>query len=204
MAEAKPSIICPRCGNIAKLIPNSEQTRAIYLCESCKLSSNSELCVDIKYNNGISSPLSNLFPHKFSLRNVHIESHISTPVSICLSMESFLQGLKIKNKEHQMWFMSNYTSMDACRMSETLSDWKKDQILYFNGVPYHRESDAYISLITRAYDALFETNAIYRELVLPHFKGKYLIHSIGKDDKTDTVLTETEFRFQLNRLMKKL
>ncbi|MBR6689206.1 MAG: hypothetical protein IKL68_04245 [Clostridia bacterium] len=152
----------------------------------------------------MSAPLSNLYPHKFVLYGFYPTSNISEEQITIPSMESFLQGLKIKDATLQNIFMTRYSAMDACKMSATLNDWKETQTLWFNGEPYNRYSDEYTDLITKAYDALFETNVIFREIVLPKFKGKILIHTIGKDSESDTVLTEAEFRHQLNRLMKRL
>ena len=94
--------------------------------------------------------------------------------------------------------------MDAKKMSGVLDDWKKDQLLYFDGRAYQRYSEEYTDLISRAYDSLFNTNQMFREIILPRFKGCYILHSIGADDESKTVLTEAEFRYQINRLIARL
>jgi len=119
-------------------------------------------------------------------------------------METFLQSLKIKDPTLQYEFVKNYSGMAAKKMSAVLDGWKEDQLLYFDTKVYKRESDEYTELITRAYDALYDTNRIFREAILPRFKGYHIIHSIGSDSKSETVLTEAEFRFQINRLISRL
>lgn len=68
---------------------------------------------------------------------------------------------------------------------------------------YERESDEYTNLLTRLYDAVFEHSESYRNALLAT-KGMTLYHSIGKNKKSETVLTKTEFIYQLNRLRNKL
>lgn len=197
----KASIICPVCGKVAKKAPLPE---LIYRCDVCGFLSTDESCVDISYKDNFSSPLSNLYPHRFFLVGFYTNPNIPERDISCPSMESFLQGLKIKDPYLQHLFMRKYSGMDAKRMGMVLDGWKQEQLLYFNGKAYHRESPEYTSLITSAYDALYETNPVFRELVLPRFKGCRIIHSIGSDSKSETVLTEAEFRFQINRLISKL
>ena len=202
MTEPKNTIICPICGKQAKRLPI--HVNPLYRCDECGFLSNNANVVNISYKDNVSAPLSNLYPHEFKLYGFYDTSELSEKAITCPSMESFLQCLKIQDRDLQNIFMRNYSGMEACKMSATLDGWKKNQTLWFNGKPYRRYSEEYTDLITRAYDALFETNDIFREIVLPKFKSKILIHTIGKDDRSDTVLTEAEFRYQLNRLMKRL
>lgn len=202
MNEPKNSIICPVCGKTARRL--HVHVNPLYRCSDCDFLSNDENVVNISSKDPVSAPLSNLFPHKFILYGFYPSSNISEEQITIPSMESFLQGLKIKDADLQNIFMTSYSGMNACRMSATLDGWKETGTLWFNGVPYDRYSDEYTDLITRAYDALFETNRVFREIVLPKFKDKILIHTIGKDNRSDTVLTEEEFRYQLNRLIKRL
>ena len=202
MTEPKNSIICPICGKSARRLPI--HVNPLYRCDECGFISNAENCVDISYKDHVSAPLSNLYPHKFIIYGFYPSSNISEEQITIPSMESFLQGLKIQDKNLQNIFMTSYSGMDACKMSATLNSWKETGTLWFNGVAFNRYSDEYTDLITRAYDALFETNHIFREIVLPKYKDKILIHTIGKDDRSDTVLTEAEFRYQLNRLIGRL
>ncbi len=202
MTEPKNSIICPVCGKTAKRLPI--YVNPLYRCDECGFLSSDENVVNISYGDPRSASLSNLYPHEFILYGLYPTTNLSEKQITCPSMESFLQGLKIQDKDLQNIFMRNYSGMAAYKMSAILNDWKDSQTLWFNGIPYNRYSDEYTELITKAYDALFETNVIFREIVLPKFKDKILIHTTGKDSESDTILTEAEFRYQLNRLMKRL
>ena len=195
----KTSIICPVCGKKAQKI--SPLPDIIYRCDDCGFISTQENCVDVSYKDNFSSPLSNLYPHSFTLCYNH---PCYRDVITCPSMESFLQGLKIKDPYLQYVFMTKYSGMMAKKMGMVLDSWKKEQLLYFEGKAYERESAEYIELITYAYDSLYKSNPIFREVVLPRFKDYHIIHSIGCDNKSETVLTEMEFRYQLNRLISKL
>ena len=196
----KFTITCPQCNN---LIHSRDTLSPLsFKCDNCHFdSTDRSCCVDVSYKDELSSALSNLYPHSFKLMYTH--PNFTSAIKIC-SMESFLQGLKIKDPHIQYIFMTTYSGMDAKRMSDVLDGWKKDQLLYFSGKEYKRNSADYDELITKAYDALFETNVVFREVVLPRFKDYYIIHSIGSNDKSETVLTEAEFRYQITRLLKRL
>lgn len=194
----KKTIVCPICGKTAREIPIFNGF--IFSCDSCDFRSIDPKCVDISYKDDLSAPLSNLYPNAFMMPYTHrLKGIITIP-----SMESFLQGLKIKDPQLQYLFMSTYSGMDAKKMSGVLDDWKKDQLLYFDGRAYQRYSEEYTDLISRAYDSLFNTNQMFREIILPRFKECYIIHSIGSDNEAETVLTESEFRYQINRLLARL
>lgn len=189
---SKAIIPCPICGKMAEKVG-----RTHYACNSCKWDS-SYNTVDISYEDGLSSPLSNLFPHKFCF------STCDTDATNCLSMESFIQSLKVKDANLQKHICEDYSGYMAWKLKLSLPNWQKDGLVYWNGKPIERDSDEYIALITTAYDCLFEGNAVFRELVLPNFKGKILIHSIGCNYKSETLLTSEELLYQLNRLIARL
>ena len=50
----------------------------------CPICGKDNKILDVSYKDEVSSPLSNLFPHKFIIDNVE-----------CLSMESFIQSLRV-------------------------------------------------------------------------------------------------------------
>lgn len=75
--------------------------------------------------------------------------------------------------------------------------------MYWRGQIYLRDSKEYQDLLTRLYDAVFEQCESYRR-ALKATGSATLTHSIGKNKITETVLTETEFIRQLNRLRDKL
>lgn len=107
----------------------------------------------------------------------------------CHSMEGFLQSLKYQDEGKQRQ-ICKLKGMDAKRMS--LSNWQRDQIVWWKGKPINRQSDVFMKLITEAYTALFQQNQYFRDALLST-KGKRLLHSRGKKDPHETILTEQEF-----------
>lgn len=194
--NTKTTIKCPCCGNSAQLFHHTH-----YICPKCKWDS-LENTVDIAYGDPTSSVLSNLFPHKFLFYTKTRPGIFDD--TLCLSMESFLQSLRIKEPNFQKYVCQHYSGPMVQKLKVCLRDWREDGYLYWDGIAIKRDSATYKELITTAYDCLFEGNPIFRECVLPRFKGMHLIHSIGKDYESETLLTESEFRYQLNRLMQRL
>lgn len=192
--NSRRSINCPKCGS-----PFTEKGVLYYHCKDCGWDSGKDNCVDICYSDSLTAPLSNLFPHCFAF-----STDESQKIVYCASMESFLQSLKIENPELQIQFAEEYTGYMAYKARLALPDWRIKQELYFNGKSYDRHSQEYQDLITRAYDCLFESNDIFREIVLPRFKDYTLIHSIGETNSNETILTASEYLYQLRRLMDKL
>lgn len=190
--NSKKVIKCPVCGADAKMYNHTH-----YGCKNCKWNSLTNT-VDILYKDQSSGVLSNFFPHKFLFYTSEQDK------TNCLSMESFIQSLRVKDATLQKYICENYSGDIASRLKASLPDWRKDGLVYWNGKAIVRESDEYTALITTAYDSLFEGNPVFRELVLPSFKGKILIHSIGGTSKAETLLTEQEFLYQLNRLIAKV
>ena len=77
-------------------------------------------------------------------------------------------------------------------------NWQIKQTLYWKGVPIKRDSDKYQTLLNKAYNALYE-NKKFRA-ALEATKGATLTHSIGKNKKSETVLTTQEFCSRLTYL----
>lgn len=190
---------CPKCGNLAVY----ETMR--YYCNTCGWTNLDDDTIDIAYKDDKSSTLSNLYPHKFTMPiDIHNPNPIDPELVNCLSMESFLQSLKIPDVFTQKYFCENYMGYVACKAKLTMPDWRKGQTLYWMGRAIDRHSEEYQELLTTAYNRLFDTNRYFRNIVLPHFKGYYLVHTMGCDDPHETVLTEKEYILQLNRLMEKV
>ena len=190
--NSKRQITCPVCGSPAPMIG-----RIHYTCNKCTWDSLYDT-IDISYKDELTSPLSNLFPHKFVFYTCDEDK------TTCLSMESFIQSLRVKDPLLQKYVCENYTGLAAYKLRRTLGDWRDDGIVYWQGKPIIREFEEYDKLITTAYDRLFESNPIFREVVLKKFKNFHIIHSIGDDSRSQSLLTEDEYRYQLNRLMKKV
>lgn len=71
-------------------------------------------------------------------------------------------------------------------------NWQENQILYFQGKEYQRESQEYIHLLYDAYQTMFEHNPIAKQALLATGDEK-LTHSIGWHNAKETILTEKEF-----------
>ncbi|MBF84535.1 MAG: hypothetical protein CL489_08680 [Acidobacteria bacterium] len=142
--------------------------------------------MDIGSGNGYpSSKLSNFAPHSFTIDGIE-----------CGSMEGFLQSLKFKSIEMQIQVCSLFGKKAKFRGKR--KKWWRDQILYWRGVPIYRHSDVYQNLITRAYDELAKNEKFKNAIIAS--KDAVYTHSMGKNDPSKTILTETEFCGQLNRV----
>lgn len=131
-----------------------------------------------------SNALSNFAPHPFVIDGVE-----------CASMEGFLQSLKFKNPDMQRYVCTLVGK--AAKFKGKDKPWWRDQTLYWQGVEYKRDSEEYQLLLNRAYNALYQNEGFRRALEAS--KPAILTHSIGKNDESRTVLTQSEF---CGRLMK--
>lgn len=132
-----------------------------------------------------SNSLSNFAPHPFVIDGVQ-----------CNSMEGFLQSLKFANIEMQK-YVCTLVGVKA-KLKGRNKNWYRNQLLYWNGNVYKRDSDEYQKLLDRAYENLYKNEGFRKALVAT---GKaVLTHSIGKKDIHHTVLTEREFVSRLTRL----
>ena len=108
---------------------------------------------------------------------------------VCGSMEGFLQALKQKDPDKQRRICS-MKGHKARKMS--VAGWQTDQIVWWKGQPFDRQSRAYQHLLQRAYQAMFEQNERFRQALMAT-RGKTLCHSRGCRDPYRTILTEQEF-----------
>lgn len=136
-----------------------------------------------------SNALSNFAPHPFEIDGVK-----------CNSMEGFLQSLKFKSKDMQV-FVCSLVGISAKRKGSN-KKWWKSQVLYWNGVEYNRESMEYQLLLDRAYEALSQNDSFKRALIASG--DSVLTHTIGKSDLTKTVLTQSEFCSRLTKIRESL
>ena len=130
--------------------------------------------------------LSNFFPHPFTFRGIEVAS-----------MEGFLQGLKFKSPEMQREVFKLVGF--AAKKKGAPKNWQQSQILWFQGNPIPRRSDAYQAILDEAYDAMYEQNAAFRK-ALEDTHDATLTHSIGRTNESETVLTIREFIGRLNKL----
>jgi len=133
--------------------------------------------------------LSNFSPHAFTLDGVE-----------CASPEGFLQSLKFKSPEMQIE-VCKLVGFGAKRRGAKKT-WKRTQTLYWQGKEYKRKSQEYQDLLDRAYDEIAKNEKFKKALLATHKAN--LTHSIGKNKKPDTVLTEQEFCSRLMKIRKRL
>ena len=131
------------------------------------------------------SSLSNFAPHGFIFEGVE-----------CASMEGFLQGLKFSNPDMQSHVCTLVGR--AAKSKGSKKNWKRDQTLYWKGLPIKRDSEEYQKLLTNAFNALATNNGFQRALLAS--QNATLTHSMGRNKINETVLTEKEFCSQLHRL----
>lgn len=131
-----------------------------------------------------SCALSNFAPHPFEIDGVK-----------CNSMEGFLQSLKFKSIEMQE-HVCTLVGMKA-KFKGKEKKWWKTQTLWWRGEEIDRHSDEYQELLDRAYNELAKNSSFQKALLAT--KNSTLTHSIGKNNPSQTILTNSEF---CSRLMK--
>lgn len=147
--------------------------------------------MDIKSGNEYPSrALSNFAPHPFELDGIKINS-----------MEGFLQSLKFKEQDMQE-YICTLVGFKA-KKAGSKKNWHQKQILYWKGTEYPRKSTEYQDLLDKAYNSLFSQNIKARAALLAT-NGANITHSIGKKNKSETVLTEQEFCSRLMKIRKQL
>ncbi|MBQ9314443.1 MAG: hypothetical protein IJ220_05555 [Clostridia bacterium] len=187
--------VCPLCGGKLEYAPHPRCTACHETFEydyNYKVFRNPNI-VDISYRNPESSLLSNLFPHSFNIGNISFAS-----------MEAFLRSLcwngdleVIKNEFAPLF------GVNAVNVKYVLPDWRENQALYYFGRKMERKGDFYKRVLEVAYGNLFTYSHLLR-MALFKTKGKVLIHSIGKDNPQETLLTRNEFISNLNMLRERL
>ncbi len=140
------------------------------------------------FKNSVSRVLSNLYPIQFKFRGKWVNS-----------IEGVLQGIRYKDRHIQNLILK-YSGLDAyhTRSANLIDLWMNTQILYWQGKPIKRQSNEYQKFLCELYLSA-STNPIYKNTILST-DNKHLIHHIGYEDDTQTVLTRFEFERQLNTL----
>jgi hypothetical protein len=136
-----------------------------------------------------SNKLSNFATHPFFYDEIQ-----------CSSMEGFLQSLKFKNPDMQIYVCT--LSGKTAKMKGSKKNWKTKQILWWKGEPIARKSNEYQNLINSAFDALSLNDGFCRALLST--QNATLKHSMGHKDQRSTVLTEREFCSILTRVRTEL
>lgn len=135
--------------------------------------------LDIRSNGQYpSGVLSNLCSNGFRFEGV-----------LCGSMEGFLQSLKQQEKSKQL---------QICQMKggnarkRSVTSWQTDQIVWWKGQAYDRQSEEYQRLIRHAYQAMFEQSERFRAALM-QTRGITLTHTSGETNPFKTILTSQEF-----------
>lgn len=146
------------------------------------------LNVGYKLDGSVSKVLSNLFPMSFWFRGKKVAS-----------LEGVLQGIKYKDKKTQNLVLK-YSGMDAhhTRGCNEIDYWANDGIVYWQGKPINRHGEEYQLFIDELYFSVIK-NPLYRRALLSS-GDKYLLHHVGKNYPSETVLTRREFELRLNSL----
>lgn len=110
-------------------------------------------------------------------------------------MEGFLQSLKFKDENMQIEICKKVGRQ--AKRAGAKKNWQKEQILYWKGKPYKRDSIEYQKLLDIAFGELSKNSSFKKALLAT--KKANLTHSIGKKKSSETVLTKKEF---IGRLMK--
>lgn len=133
--------------------------------------------------------LSNLHKHPFFLNDLYFGS-----------IEGFLQGLRVQCPEFQKVVFGKH-GIEAKRFGKVYPI--KNQTLFYRGVAFNRHSEYYSNIVSSAYDACFDQNRSFQKAIF-ETKDMTYIHTVGKTDPFDTILTNDEFIGNLLRLRKKL
>jgi len=125
------------------------------------------------------------------------ERHFIFDDVACTSIEGVLQSFKFENIEKQREICM-LVGIKAKKAGKKI-DWRPKQTLYWRGTAYPRDSEDYQKLLDRLYMEVFEQCPGFISDL--YETGEHqLIHSIGKSDPHETVLTEREFCDRLERL----
>jgi predicted NAD-dependent protein-ADP-ribosyltransferase YbiA (DUF1768 family) len=147
--------------------------------------------IDIRaFAAGPAGALSNFAAHAFTLDGV-----------ACASMEGFLQGLKHEDPDDQACVCA--LAGDAAKAAGLGRRWSDSGLLWWRGVAFDRFGPAYQDLLDRAYAALIAQAPDFRA-ALAATGDAPLVHSVGKRDPAETVLTEAELCERLMRLRARL
>ena len=138
-----------------------------------------DICYFHKYPFNV---LCNYSPTDFWFEGVHIAS-----------MEGFIQSLKCPDADIQREICQTVAD-DAKEMGRRYErDGAFDgRTLHWQGKRFGRESAEYKALLGAAYEARWQGDAEFRD-VLRATNGYRLTHKVGKKDRHETVLTEDEF-----------
>ena len=120
----------------------------------------------------------------------------------CASREGLLQAFKFDKVHIQVEVCKLVGLAAKFRGKKRNKNWKRAQTLWWNGVAYDRHGEEYQKLLNRLFEAAAK-NTNYQAALLATGDA-VLTHSIGKNKRQDTVLTQQEFCSRLMWLRERL
>ena len=115
----------------------------------------------------------------------------------CASLEGPIQALKYSDPTTQRRICM-LSGREAQKKGQEMNEtWKSQQVLWWKGRKYPRNSTDYQKLLDELYASAFDS-VIFQKSLLDTGDAE-LIHTISKDDPTDTVLTVYEFCSRLTK-----
>ena len=121
---------------------------------------------------------------------------------LCISIEGVLQSFKFAESHQWQRQICSMVPKKAKERGTAWPVWKVKQKLNWFGREYNRHSHEYQVLLARLYDSVYDQDPRFKDDLLA-LGAEDIAHSIGTTDPYDTVLTEAEFTYQLNRLRKR-
>lgn len=116
----------------------------------------------------------------------------------CAGLEGLLQSFKCCDPEIQLEICA-LKGREAKRRGREYDHWKETQLLWWQYQLFPRCSRRYHELVTRVYDTVYSQDESFKvDLLAVGYED--ICHSIGNTDMRETVLTEVEMIYQLNRL----
>lgn len=116
----------------------------------------------------------------------------------CAGLEGILQALKCQDSEIQKEICA-LNGREAKRRGLEFDGWKESQRLWWDDMAFDRAGREYSNLITDIYDTAYVQDASFKTDLLA-IGYEDICHSIGSANMQNTVLTEVEMLYQLNRL----
>ncbi|MGH9552277.1 MAG: hypothetical protein ACRD3W_23020 [Terriglobales bacterium] len=148
--------------------------------------------LDIKFTaKGIARALSNFTHRSFVLDGVQ-----------CASIEGVLQATKTANVATQK-ARCLLSGVEAKHSGRNGPDWQRDQMLHWQNSAMPRKGAEYRAFLERLFNAVFAQCPEFCQSLADSGQAT-LTHSIGKTDRSKTVLTRQEFIQQLERLREQL
>ena len=134
-----------------------------------------------------SKVISNLFPYKFYFKGYKMGS-----------AEAVFQAFKFKNPKLQK-LVFEYEALNANRIKGCAEyDWTISGKIYFLGKEIDRYGKEYEDFIDELYVSLIQ-NPLFVQ-ALKNVGNRYILHSIGIEDKLKTTFTRAEFEKELNAI----